>query len=138
MNSLPYAKQSKESSGKTILWRREGIGLWEWLSLYLTGVFLLVFLGAHIWAVHYAKTSGGAFTFREVISKLSSPLFQVLDIGLLALALYHGLAGFRRIVTDMEVLTPRGERVLLWALVATGVVGLVLGAQIFMAFLGPV
>lgn len=138
MRNTPEEKGKDEPEAQTLLWRREGIGLWEWLSLYLTGVFLLVFLGAHIWAVHYARASGEAFTFREVMEKLSAPLFQALDIGLLALALYHGLAGVRRVVVDMEVLSPRGERCLLWALVAVGLLSLVSGIQIFRAFLSPV
>ncbi len=73
-------------------------------------------------------------TFQEVSVKLRSPLYLFLDLGLLALALYHGLMGFIRVVGDLGVLGVRGERVLRWVSLAVGLTSLVLGYRILQAF----
>ncbi len=106
---------------------------WEWLSIRLSGVFLVVFVFAHLWLLHYAGSAD--VTFQEVSVKLRSPLYLFLDLGLLALALYHGLMGFIRVVGDLGVLGVRGERVLRWVSLAVGLTSLVLGYRILQAFL---
>lgn len=112
------------------------VGFGDWLGLYVTGVFLVFFLGAHIWAVHYAATAEAAFTFESVRQKLQSPLFTFLDLGLLCLALYHGLTGLRRFVADLEVLSTGAMKVFTWGLVALGLAGLYYGWLIYRAFVG--
>ncbi len=106
------------------------------LGLHLTGVFLVIFLLAHIWAVHYAVTGETGFTFQAVRQKLETPLFTFLDLGLLALAIYHGLVGLRRFAVDLEVLSPVGEKILGWILAAIGIGGLYYGWLIYRAFVG--
>lgn len=108
----------------------------DWLALHLTGLFLAVFLLAHIWAVHYAVGSSTGFTFEAVRQKLQNPLFTFLDLGLLVLAIYHGLVGLRRFVVDLEILSVGAVRVLSWLLVALGAVGLYYGWLIYRAFVG--
>ena len=107
----------------------------DWIGLYLTGLFMVLFLLAHIAAVHYATTGFEApFTFEAVREKLRAPLFAFLDLGLLALALYHGLVGFRRFVVDLEILSTGTIRVLTWALAALGLGGLYYGWVVYRAF----
>jgi len=113
------------------------IAFGDWIGLYLTGLFLVVFLLAHVAAVHYA-TAGleAGFTFEAVREKLRSPLFAFLDLGLLVLAIYHGLLGFRRFVVDLEVLSVGAIRVFTWVLVIVGLGGLYYGWIIYRAFVG--
>lgn len=65
----------------------------------ITGAILLVFLGAHFWVLHYA-TAGEHIRLADVMHRLNSPFFMVVDSALLATALYHGLNGVRMIFFD--------------------------------------
>ncbi len=109
------------------------VGLGAWLGLYLTGAVLVVFLLAHLWALHYVQI--GPMTARAVADRLRTPFFQVLDLGLLALALTHGLLGLRRVLLDCEGLGPRVQRAIPWLLLAVGGATFWWGTQIFRAFL---
>ena len=115
------------------LGRRPHIGLWEWLSLYLTGAFLISFIAAHVIAVHYLGPVG-SFTFNELVDKLRSPLYLILDLGLLFFVFYHGLAGVRRVIIDLEIFGDTGIKVFTWVLVAIGLIGVYFGLRIFLAF----
>lgn len=108
----------------------------DWVALYLTGLFLVVFLLAHLWAVHYAAGGEVGFTFDAVRQKLRTPLFAFLDLGLLVLATYHGLVGTRRFVVDLEILGTRAMHLFTWALMVAGLAGLYYGWLIFRSFVG--
>jgi succinate dehydrogenase cytochrome b556 subunit len=112
------------------------VGLWDWLNLYATGVLLVLFLLAHIWAVHYAVPGEQGFDFRQTREKMRLPIFAFLDLGLLVLAMYHGLAGLRRVIVDLEVLGPRGLRAVTALLALLGLGGLYYGWLIYRAFVG--
>ena len=108
-------------------------GIGAWLGLYVTGAFLVVFVLAHLWALHYGIV--GPITARAVAERLRAPLFQVLDLGLLALAITHGLLGLRRMLLEFEGLGPRVQRAIPWALLGIGLATFAWGMQIFRAFL---
>lgn len=74
-------------------------GVWAWLMQRITGAVLLVFLGTHFWVLHYA-TAGEHIRLADVMHRLHSPFFMVVDSALLATALYHGLNGVRMIFFD--------------------------------------
>ena len=75
-------------------------GVWAWFVQRVTGAVLLVFLGAHFWVLHYA-TAGEHIRLADVMHRLNSPFFMVVDSALLATALYHGLNGVRMIFFDL-------------------------------------
>ena len=108
-------------------------GIVAWLGLYLTGAFLVVFLLAHLWVLHYTQV--GPITARAVADRLRMPFFQVLDLGLFALALTHGLLGLRRVLLDFEGLGPGLQRAIPWCLLAIGLATFSWGVQVFRAFL---
>ncbi len=107
--------------------------LWQWLSLRLSGLLLITFVAIHLWALHYEEIPSSSF--QEIAAKLRSPGFVFLDLALLVLALYHGLLGFFRVVSDLGFLGPKGEKLLGMTLSLAGVAGLLLGYQILKAFL---
>lgn len=74
-------------------------GVWAWFVQRITGAVLLVFLGAHFWALHYAAT-GEHIRLAAVMQRLNSPFYMVVDSALLATAIYHGLNGVRMIFFD--------------------------------------
>ena len=109
------------------------MGLWEWLSIYVAGAFLIVFIVAHVLAVHYLGPIG-SLTFNDIVDKLRSPLYLILDLGLLFFVFYHGLAGVRRVIVDLEIFGDTGIKVFTGILVLVGLVGIYYGIQIFLAF----
>lgn len=108
----------------------------DWLGLHLTGVLLVIFLLAHIWAEHYATGGETGFSFQFVQSRLQNPLYVFLDLGLLLLAMYHGLVGFRRFVEDLEIVGQRGMQIFTGMLVLIGLGGIYYGWLIYRAFAG--
>ena len=75
-------------------------GVWAWLMQRITGAVLLVFLGAHIWMLHYV-TGGEHIRLADVMRRLTSPFFLTVDSSLLATAIYHGLNGVRMVFLDL-------------------------------------
>jgi len=96
-------------------------GIWAWFLQRFTAALVFFFLVAHIWVLHYAVV-GSQVRFDDVAQRLQTPLFQFLDITLLATAIYHSLNGIRGIVLDFGV-KGVGERVLFWGLVVLGLAG---------------
>jgi succinate dehydrogenase hydrophobic anchor subunit len=99
----------------------------------VTAALLLITLGMHIWALHFAS-SGDRLTFQSMGARLASPLFVALDGALLALALFHGLNGVRMVFLDFKI-GPRAERWLTTVLWVFGVLTLVFGLNTLVAFL---
>lgn len=61
-----------------------------WVLQRITAVLLVVFLGLHIWASNFA-------------TDWATLLRAVVDLSLLALALFHGLNGVRTVVLDFGI-----------------------------------
>lgn len=74
-------------------------GVWAWFVQRVTGAVLLVFLGAHFWALHFAA-AGEHIRLAAVMQRLNSPFFMVVDSALLATAIYHALNGVRMVFFD--------------------------------------
>jgi len=68
------------------LWKSVGL----WIMQRLTAVFLILFLGTHLWVNNF--TTGWAAFLKVVI-----------DLCLLATALFHGLNGVRTIILDFGI-----------------------------------
>jgi len=107
--------------------------IWAWFLQRVTGAALLLVLGIHLWTVHYSQ-GGEAIVFAEVSARLKTLTFQVVDYGLLAFVLYHGLNGVRNVVLDYNI-TPGQERVLNWVLSIIGIIFFVYGAYALTPFI---
>ncbi len=59
----------------------------------LTGVLLVIYLFMHMWVI--GGINSGEATFNDRMDFLGTPLFHVLEIGLLAAVIYHGFDGIR-------------------------------------------
>ena len=62
----------------------------------ITGVALVVYLLLHMWVI--GGINSGQETFNDRMEFLGSPLFRLLEIGLLAAVIYHAIDGIRLIV----------------------------------------
>jgi succinate dehydrogenase cytochrome b556 subunit len=96
-----------------------GLETWAWLLQRITSLFLLVFLGAHLWLLHVAM-AGQTIDIASVGARLRSPLYLWLDIGLLVIVVFHGLNGLRAVLLDFGPLQKRPVAVT-WLL---GIIGL--------------
>ena len=96
----------------------------NWYLQRITGGALLILLAAHFWVEHFmtAPAREGKLTYEVVVSRLSNPVWQIIDISFLLVALYHGLAGLRNIVLDYGPWQKRTVAAMNIALVAVGIV----------------
>lgn len=107
----------------------------QWAGLHLTGLVLVVFVVSHLWSVHYgADVASEGFTYAGVAAKLRSPLFRFFDLGLLGLALVHGLLGTQRVIVDLVALERRTLAALNVGLIVLGLAGFYYGWSIYLAF----
>jgi len=74
-------------------------GVWAWILQRITAVLLFVFLGTHLFVLHYVPENLN-INFLGVAARFKSVLYLVIDSGLLAVALYHALNGVRNVLFD--------------------------------------
>lgn len=110
---------------KTAVRPGEAAAAWAWLLQRISAAFLLFFLGTHLWVLHFALGSE-KISFERVKERLQQPFFQVLDVVLLAVVLYHALYGVRSVILDFRV-QGAGRHILTWGLVAVGIIGFMYG-----------
>jgi succinate dehydrogenase cytochrome b556 subunit len=101
----------------------------------LTAVLLFFFLGIHWWATHFVEP-GTTITFESVLRRMQQPLFQFVDLSLLAVAIYHGLNGVRMVVLDFGI-GLRRAKLLTWILLIIGLLGFLFGLNALWPFLSP-
>lgn len=94
---------------ETVLDQSRG-GMWAWLAQRVTAVVLIVGLLTHLVATHVFNL--GHLSFLNISDRLGSTFFVVIDVSLLAAAIFHGLNGARMIVLDYWLKT-RGSRLAL-------------------------
>ena len=112
-------------------------GFGQWAGLYISGIVLVVFVLTHIAAVHYAgNVTTEGYTLADIGQRLESPLYRFSLLGLLLVGLFHGLTGFHRFITDLEICGQRSLQLLSVVLTLAGLVGLTYGWLIYRAFLG--
>lgn len=111
----------------------ERIGLLGWLSLYVSGGILFFLLLAHILAIHFS--GGSEIDATRVRDDVSSVFLSLLSIGLLLVGIFHGFLGFRRMVLDLDLFGPTGDRWFKWILLVLGLGCAVFGLNVFRGFL---
>lgn len=116
----------------TLVRRREAAAAWAWMLQRVSAAFLIFFLGAHLWVLHFAL-GDERINFERVRERLQTPFFQVLDVVLLAVVLYHALYGVRSVILDFRV-QGVGRHVLTWGFVVLGIIGFVYGFITLMTF----
>jgi len=103
-----------------------------WIWQRLTALALVILLGVHFWLLHYADPSRG-LVFAGVQVRLKGLPWILVDLALLAAALFHGLNGVRNVILDYHT-APGLQRTLTVVMWAFGVLIFVLGARTLAAF----
>ena len=83
-------------------WKEFSAGMWAWIFHKFTGWVLVGYLFTHIAVLSTATQSGTMYT--ETIRGLESlAVVRVLEVGLLAVAVFHILNGVRLLFVDLGV-----------------------------------
>jgi len=77
-------------------------GVWAWIWQRITAVLLILFLGVHLFVLHYVPENLN-INFAGVAVRFKSVLYLIVDSGLLVAGLYHALNGVRNVVFDFVV-----------------------------------
>jgi len=97
------------------LWK--ATGMWAWLLFRISGLILVLYLGAHI-----IVTSMGQFDkFDGLMEFFDKPVMVLLDLALVVAVLYHALNGVRIILMDFGVGIQR-HKVVFWSAMAVVVI----------------
>ncbi len=101
------------------------VGTVAWILHRLSGVLIVVYLVLHIWVMSFLQK--GPESFNRIMRLLESPLFKLLEIGLLGVVIYHALNGIRLVILDLGWGMAHQKK-MFWAVVVVGIVIFVLGA----------
>lgn len=97
--SQSYDRGIVEDYGR---WREFSAGMWAWILHKFTGWILIGYLFTHI-AVLSTALDGGA-TYTSTIQGLEAlVVVRVMEIGLLAVAVFHILNGVRLLLIDLGI-----------------------------------
>jgi succinate dehydrogenase cytochrome b subunit len=83
-------------------------GMWTWVLHRITGVAIFFFLFAHVIDTAMVRVSPHAYN--SAVDTYKNPVVGVLELGLVAAVLYHGLNGVRIILVDFWEKGPRYQR----------------------------
>ncbi len=97
-------------------------GMWGYVLHRITGLVLVCYLLMHIMVISSAMV-GGKGAFDALLGLLQTPLFVVLDLGLIAAVVFHGLNGIRLVLFDLGY-GVRSQKTLFWAVIAAAVVAM--------------
>jgi succinate dehydrogenase cytochrome b556 subunit len=105
----------------------------EWYLQRITGALLLILLVAHFWVEHYMAEPlrRGELTYQIILSRISNPYWQAIDVSFLLVALYHGLNGVRSIILDYSKIGKSAARVCTALLVLVGLLWAYWGIEAF-------
>jgi len=76
-----------------------GLGMWAFWLHRLSGLAIAFYLLMHILVI--STVVGGTGNFDEAMTFLKAPLFVLLEMGLVAIILVHGLNGLRIVLLDL-------------------------------------
>ncbi len=98
-------------------------GVWAFVLHRITGAAIFFFLFVHV--LDTALVRVGPQTYTEVIALYKTPVVALMEWGLVAAVLYHGLNGIRVILIDSWRRGARHQRAMLWVIAAVWLVAMV-------------
>ncbi|MFB6122922.1 MAG: succinate dehydrogenase, cytochrome b556 subunit [Haloferacaceae archaeon] len=127
--SQSYNRGRIEDFGR---WREFSAGMWAWIFHKFTGWVLVGYLFTHIAVLSTALTAASADpstiaahndVYTQTIRALESLLVvRILEVGLLAVAVFHILNGTRLLLVDLGIGLEAQNRSFYASLVLTGVI----------------
>ncbi|NHN59126.1 MULTISPECIES: succinate dehydrogenase, cytochrome b556 subunit [Halorussus] len=116
--SQSYNRGLVEDFGR---WREFTAGMWAWIFHKFTGWVLIGYLFTHIAVLSTYISGSNAYT--DTIQGLESLLVvRVMEVGLLAVAVFHILNGVRLLFVDLGLGLEQQDKSFYASLVVTGVI----------------
>ena len=116
--SQSYGRGLIEDFGR---WREFSAGMWAWVLHKFTGWILVGYLFTHIAVLSTATQSPEAYT--QTIQTLEGLLVvRLMEVGLLAVSVFHILNGLRLLVTDLGIGLESQDKSFYASLVLTGAI----------------
>jgi succinate dehydrogenase / fumarate reductase cytochrome b subunit len=116
--SQSYDRGTVEDFGR---WRSFTAGMWAWIFHKFTGWVLIGYLFTHIAVLSTAIT--GPEVYNTTIQGLESlAVVRLLEVGLLAVAVFHILNGVRLLMVDLGVGLEAQEESFYASLIITGAI----------------
>ena len=126
--SEPYDRGLVEDFGR---WREFSAGMWAWILHKFTGWVLVGYLFTHVAVLSTALA--GPETYTTTIQGLEGQvLVRVLEVGLLAVAVFHILNGVRLLLVDLGLGLDAQDTAFYVSLVLTGAI-VVASVPVFVA-----
>lgn len=88
-------------------------GMWNWVAHRAAGVAIFFFLLVHVIDTALVRVSPEAYN--EVIASYKTPLFGLIEAGLVGAIVFHAFNGLRIIAVDTWAWALRRQRALAWA-----------------------
>ncbi|MCL9817916.1 succinate dehydrogenase, cytochrome b556 subunit [Natronocalculus amylovorans] len=102
-------------------WREFSAGMWAWIFHKFTGWVLVGYLFTHIAVLSTALAGDAAYT--NTIQTLESLLLvRILEVGLLAVAVFHILNGMRLLMVDLGIGLEAQDKSFYASLILTGAI----------------
>ena len=87
-------------------------GQWSWLFHRVSGVGIILFLFAHI--LDTALVGWGPEAYNKVVAVYHNPFIRLLELGLVAMVMYHALNGTRIMLIDFFPKLTDSNAALFW------------------------
>lgn len=113
-SASPALPVTRERRVRRTLYRGDP-GMWSWVLHRITGATIFFFLFVHV--LDTALVRVGPETYSQVIETYKTPIVGLMELGLVAAVLYHGLNGIRVILIDFWEKGPRYQRLMILATV---------------------
>ena len=116
--SQSYNRGTIESFGR---WREFSAGMWAWIFHKFTGWVLVGYLFTHI-AVLSTAIEGPEMYTNTIVTLEGLLLVRILEVGLLAVAVFHILNGLRLLLVDLGVGLESQDKSFYASVILTGVI----------------
>ncbi|MFC4359315.1 succinate dehydrogenase, cytochrome b556 subunit [Halobium salinum] len=116
--SQSYNRGLVEDFGR---WREFSAGMWAWIFHKFTGWVLIGYLFTHIAVLSTALQGDAAYT-NTIVALESLAVVRLLEVGLLAVAVFHILNGLRLLLVDLGVGLDSQDKSFYASLVLTGAI----------------
>lgn len=90
-------------------------GTIAWALHRITGVLLVLYFFMHAFVIGSAVRGG--MSFDASLAKVQTPLFHVLEIGLIGVIFFHLINGLRLVIIDLTLLS-KAHKALFWIFTA--------------------
>ena len=85
-------------------------GMWAWVLHRISGATIFFFLFVHVLDAAMLRVSPQ--TYNAVVGDYKTPIVSLMEYGLIAAVLFHGLNGIRVILIDFWSQGPRHQRLM--------------------------